>query len=583
MPLSTASSPRARLVASCAAAGATVALGAVLAVPATAAVIDEPLVATGDSTVTLTPIGSHDTGVFDESAAEIVAFHAGTQRLFTVDANAGDIRVLDVSDATAPVQLFTLSAAGLASADGSTIPAGAVANSVDVRSDGLVAVAVEAPHKTDDGWLAFFDADGAELGAVRAGALPDMVTITPNGKRAVVANEGEPSADYDVDPEGSISVVDLPKKLGAPSQQDVATADFHEFEDALPAGVRIFAGIDGADMPVSRGLEPEYATVDTKSRTAYVTLQENNAIAVVDLASATVTDILPLGAKDHSIEGSGMDASDEDGPSAYDDEGAISIGTVPVMGLYMPDAIASYSSRGRTYLVTANEGDAREFGDYEEPARIKDLGDDGIPPVCDGVLTEAQLEDSVLGRLDVSTASGLSDDGSCYETLYSFGARSFSIWSTDGKRVFDSGDDFETITAQVAPAHFNSDNDESTFDSRSDAKGPEPEAVTTGRIGSRTFAFVGLERVGGIMVYDITVPAKTTFVTYVNNRDFAADPESPEAGDLGPEGLAFIEAQDSPTGSPLLAVASEVSGTTTLFDIDVAPGGKGQGKGKGRR
>ena len=553
-----------------AAVGATLACGVALALPAHAAIVSQPIVVdAGDAAISLTPIGSHDSGVFDESAAEIVAFHAASARLFAVNADAGSVTVIDASDPTQPTELFSLVAAGVVAADGSQIPDGAVANSVAVREDGLVVVAVESDVKTDAGWLVFFDAagEGEALGAVTAGALPDMVAITPDGKRAVAANEGEPSEDYLTDPEGSITVVRLPKTLAAPKQSAVKTADFHAFEDALPDGVRVFAGLADSTMPVSEGLEPEYVTVDANSLTAYVTLQENNAIAVVHLPSARVTELLPLGAKDHSLPGNGLDPSDRDHPD-LNEEPWIGIVTAPVNGLYLPDAIASYSAGGATYLVTANEGDARDdWGDYAESARIKDLGDDGLAPLCDGVLADDQFEDWGLGRLDISTASGFNEDLGCFDELYSFGARSFSIWSTDGELVFDSGDDFEQIVAEASPDFFGSDNDESSFDTRSDAKGPEPEAVTIGEVDGRTYAFIGLERVGGIMVYDVTDPSAAGFVTYVNNRDFAADPESPEAGDLGPEGLAFIAAADSPTGEPMLAVASEVSGTTTLFAI----------------
>lgn len=567
-----------------AAAGAVLALGAVFAAPAHAVIVDDPITVSGPgAALALSPLGSHDTGVFDESAAEIVAHHPATQRLFSVDALAGDVRVLDVADASSPTALFSLSAAGVVDADGVAIPAGAVANSVAVREDGLVAVAVESDPKTDDGWLVFFDAagDGAALGAVRLGAQPDMVAITPDGTRAVVANEGEPDDDYAVDPEGSVAVVDLPAGVDAPGQDAVSIADFHAFEDgALADGVRIFAGIAGIDLPVSRGLEPEYVAIDAASATAYVTLQENNAVAVVDIASATVTDVMPLGAKDFSQQGYGLDPSDRDD--------AIDIRTFPIQGLYMPDSIGAYTAvDGRTYLVTANEGDAREWGDYEEPVRLKDLGEDAAP-LCEGVLDEALLADEELGRLDVTTASGLSEDGSCYEEVFAFGGRSFSIWTTDGTRVFDSGDDFERITAQAAPEFFNSDNAASTFESRSDAKGPEPEGLTIGEVGGRTYAFIGLERVGGIVVYDVTNPHASRFVTYLNNRDFSVSAEDEieaieegepsefgsaaevvaAAGDMGPEGLAFIAAEDSPTGAPLLAVGNEVSGSTTLYAID---------------
>ncbi len=546
------------------AAGAVVALGAVIAAPAYAAVVGTPItLSADDAALALTPIGSYETGVFDESAAEIVAYHPKSKLLYSVDANAGAVNVLKVSDARAPRLKDTLTVAGIVDAQGETIPQGSEANSVAVREDGLVVVAVESATKTDDGWLAFFDTKGRALGAVRVGAQPDMVALAPDGGTAVTANEGEPNDAYDVDPEGSISVVTLPATIAAPAQSAVATADFHAFEDGnLPDGVRVFMGIDGIDHPVSRNLEPEYVTIDAASSTAYVSVQEANAIAAVDLATATVTDLLPLGAKDHSVAGNGID------PSNRDD--AIAIRQVPVQGFYMPDAIASYTVGGETFLVTANEGDSRDdFGDVEEGVRIKDLGDEdeGLAPLCEGVLTDAQLEDEVLGRLKVSRASGLSEDGTCYEELYSFGARSFSIWTTAGDLVFDSGDDFEQITAAAIPTFFNSTNDESAFDDRSDDKGPEPEGVAIGEVDGATYAFIGLERVGGIMVYDITDPQDATFVTYVNNRDFAADPESPAAGDLGPEGIAFVPAEDSRTKQPMLIVGNEVSGTTTLFDI----------------
>lgn len=515
----------------------------------------------------LNPLGTYQTGIFDESAAEIVSFDARSDRLFVVNAAQAKVEVLDARNPSRPHKLFELTTVGVRAADGSTIPDGAVVNSVDVRDDGLGALAVESSPKTDSGWIVFFDArgrDGRALGAVRVGALPDMLTFTPDGRSVVVANEGEPADDFSSDPEGSVSVIAVPRWKAAPGQRDVRTADFRRFEDRLPNGVRVFGPQLHAEYPKTATLEPEYITVD--GRTAYVTLQEANAIAVVDLRSARVREIKPLDAKDHSRSGNGIDPSNEDG--------AIDIQRVPVRGLYMPDTVDSYTSRGRTYLVTANEGDAREWGDYVEPVRIKDLGDDGVPPLCPGMLTEAQLADEELGRLNVTTGSGLRADGSCFEQLYSFGGRSFSIWSTDGDLVFDSGDAFEQIVAKAVPEFFNSDHTESGFDNRSDDKGPEPEGVTIGEIRGRTYAFVGFERVGGIAVYDITDPRRASFVTYVNNRDFSVSVgdggDLAEAGDLGPEGLEFIPAADSPLrNTPLLAVANEVSGTTTLFRIDL--------------
>lgn len=511
--------------------------------------------------VGLAPLGTYATGIFDESAAEIMSYDARSRRLFVVNAAQAKVEVLDAARPSAPAKLFDLATVGVRAADGSTIPDGAVANSVDVRSDGLGAIAVESAVKTDPGWVVFFDArgDGRALGAVRVGALPDMLTFTRKGDRLVVANEGEPADDFSVDPEGSVAVVDVPRSVRAASQRDVRTADFHRFERGVPQGVRVFGPTVNTAFPVSANLEPEYVTIDLDGRTAYVTLQEANALAVVDLRSARVTALKPLGAKDHSERGNGIDTSDRDD--------AINVRQVPVSGLYMPDGIESYTARGRTYLVTANEGDAREWGDYAEPARVKDLGDDGLPPLCADVFDESVTADADLGRLNVTTASGLRRDGSCYERLYAFGGRSFSIWTTDGRQVFDSGDDFEHITASANPDFFNSNHTESGFDGRSDDKGPEPENLTIGEIDGRTYAFVGFERVGGIAVYDITDPRHARFVAYENNRDFTESVEDggdlAKAGDLGPEGLTFIPSKDG----PMVAVANEVSGTTTLFRV----------------
>lgn len=160
---------------------------------------------------------------------------------------------------------------------------------------------------------------------------------------------------------------------------------------------------------------------------------------------------------------------------------------------------------------------------------------------------------------------GDTDDDGDFDELYSYGARSFSIWTAQGDLVFDSGEQFAWIMAAEIPELFNANNDEDGADSRSDDKGSEPEAVTLGEIHGRTIAFIGLERPGGIMIYDVSNPFSPTFCSYANNRvDGEVGP------DLGPEGLKFIPASKSPIHEPLLVVANEVSGTTTIFMV-VAP------------
>ena len=560
---------------------------------AQAAVVDEPIsYSDAAARLELSPIGSFETGAFDESAAEIVTYHAASQRLFVVNAQLGAVDVLSIADPANPVKVTSLAAAGATLSGGGTIPAGSSANSVAVRADGLGAAAIESPTKTDSGWLVFFDAaatdaTNAVLGAVAVGSLPDMVSFSPDGRTAVVANEGEPDEAFTVDPEGSVSVVALPDGVEAPAQSDVRTADFHAFEvggtKTLHEDVRVFGPTVNTEFPVSANLEPEYVAFGADSALAYVALQEANAVAVVDVAATTpeITEIWPLGFQDHGLEGNGIDASDRDPEGAS----TLNIETYEgLKGMYMPDGINSYTAtdvatgNADTYLVTANEGDAREWGDYVEGARAKNLGEGDLAPVCATSPLADQLGDADLGRLNVTTANGLNADGTCYEELYSFGSRSFSIWDTNGTQLFDSGDDFEQITAAANPEWFNSNHSESNREGRSEDKGPEPENMTIGEVDGRTYAFIGLERVGGVMVYDISDPANAVFSTYINNRDFdismkqsveagTGEADLPLAGDLGPEGLAFIAAADSPTGAPMLAVGNEVSGTTSIFSI----------------
>ncbi|MBD2104712.1 phytase [Leptolyngbya sp. FACHB-261] len=508
--------------------------------------------------IQLKAIGTYASGIFDAGGAEIVAYDPQSQRLFVVNAENATIDILSASNPSQPTLLQSIDISSL----------GAQVNSVDVYN-GIVAAAIENENTQAPGVVGFFDVNGQLLNSVTVGSLPDMVTFSPDGRKVLVANEGEPSSDYSVDPEGSISIIDLSAGVANLSQSDVTTADFRAFNNQLGAlrseGVRIF----GPNASVAQDIEPEYITVSEDSSKAWVSLQENNALAVVDLATGKVTDILPLGAKDHSQAGNGLDVSDRDG--------GINIARQPVLGLYQPDGIAAYEVNGQTFIVTANEGDARDYDAFAEEARVKDLS---LDPTAFPNAAQLQADDQ-LGRLNVTTANGDTDGDGDFDQLYAFGGRSFSIRTAEGQLVFDSGDDFERITAALLPNEFNSDNAENgSLDSRSDNKGPEPEGVTTGVIDGRTYAFIGLERIGGVMVYDVTDPYSASFVQYINNRDFSGDAETGTAGDLGPEGLAFISANDSPNGKPLLAVGNEVSGTTTLYEINLTGAINGSNRGE---
>lgn len=522
---------------------------------------------------------THATGIFDASAAEIPAFDPSTDTLFVVNAESGAVDVLDLGADGTPTYRDTLSAAGQVAADGSTVDAGAVVNSVAV-ANGVLAVAVEAEDKVQHGWVLFYaTSDLAFLGGVRAGSLPDSLAFTADGGYVVVANEGEPADDFSSDPEGTISVISVPRNVNQfsrLSQDSVRTVDFRQFDEGtpLPEGVRVFgpdvATPDGhADAGyIARNLEPEYVTIDATGRTAYVSVQEANAIAVVDIKSASLTDLWALELTDWSVDGT-LDVSDRDG--------GINRQHWPVSGVPMPDGIATYRWRGQDLVVTANEGDAREWGDYVDSDRLKD--DDFVLCAEEFPNADELKADENMGRLNVLFDLGFDAERGCYSELFALGSRGFSIYTADGERLFDSFGQFEEIIEGLIDAGelprdaFNSNHSEGpSFDKRSDDKGVEPEAVAIGEIQGRTYAFIGLERIGGVMIYDVTDPRNAFYVDYVNNRDFTAvyDEDGGDwqaAGDLGAEGIVFVPASKSPTGTALLVVANEVSGTTSVFEV----------------
>lgn len=517
---------------------------------AVAALLASPLAlqaAPPQFSIELEHLASLDTEVNDGTGAEIVAFDTKSKRAFAINSDDNDLVVIDLADPATPAIITKVSMSAY----------GAGLNSVATHR-GLVAVAVEADPKTDPGKVVFIDALSLDvLGAVVVGALPDMLTFADDGRKVLVANEGEPNSygqPDSVNPEGSISIIDLGSGVGSAVVNTASFAPFNAHKDMLvAAGVRIFG--DGAT--VAQDLEPEYITY--RGRTAWVTLQEANAVAVVDIPSATVQEILPLGLKDHSIPGNGLDPSDRDGD--------VLIGNWPVFGMYQPDAIASYKVGKETFLVTANEGDSRsedDFPGFNEEVSVEDdeyVLDPYVFPNADDLKKRP-----ALGRLNVSDKTGDIDGDGDFDRIDVFGARSFSIWNSYGQLIWDSGDQFEQFFADPANGYrsiFNASNSNNNFDNRSDNKGPEPEGVTVGKVGPNVYAFIALERIGGVMAYDISDPAAPVFADYANTRTLAT-----LGGDLGAEGITFVPEEDSPNGIPLVLVGNEVSGTVAIFQVN---------------
>jgi Bacterial Ig-like domain/Secretion system C-terminal sorting domain/Calx-beta domain len=502
---------------------------------------NDQAIPTPSQEIELNYIGSFDPSGNNTSTCEIVAYDPVSKRLFTTSAIAGFLDIVDFSD---PTNLSTISSVDMNPYGGVT--------SVAVKN-GIVAVASPNADETLDGTVVFFNTNGTFLNQVTVGALPDMVVFSPDGTKVMTANEGQPNANYSIDPEGSVSIIDISGGIPSLTQGNATTllfTDFNAQEAALIAsGVRKLK----LTSTLSQDFEPEFITISSDSQKAWVTLQENNAIAEINLTNNTYTSVWALGTKDMSIPGNGFDASDNNNE--------VLIANWPVKAFYIPDAVASYTVGGTTYLVTANEGDEKEYTGFEERTTV---GAGSYELDATNFPQAAMLKQSNnLGRFRVSNLNGNLDGDAQFEEINAVGTRSFSIFNTTTQQiVYDSGDDFERYTAANFPAIFNADHESNTPKSRSRAKGPEPEGVTVATIAGQTFAFIGLERIGGVMVYNITDPNNPTFVDYKNNRSTSA-----YDGDHGAEGIIYIDPSDSPTGTGYILVSNEISGTLTIFEV----------------
>lgn len=510
----------------------------------------------GNASLDLTQEARYDAGMTnaDGGVMEIVDYNTVTGWAYAVNGQTGNLTAIAVKDMADSENVDLL--------DGNDIDVKSIVEancegftygdmtSVAVSADGTkLAAAVQAEGYADNGRVAVFtcNADGTLTfeQAYETGVQPDMVTFTPDDSRILTANEGEPRegyADGAVDPAGSVTVITVAD--GTAVNVDFTAYDSNEERQKL-----IDAGIVmKKDTIPSEDLEPEY--IAAGNDTAYVTLQEANAIAVIDLDSLKVTGIYSAGYEDYSTTAVDIDKKDEAyNPAVYES----------LRGIRMPDGVALYSVDGVDYIVTANEGDSREWGDYLNEDE-RDFGDVQTSPTGKITAENSGLTGKVV-FFDSSDYDGL-DSG----LDYVFGGRSFTVFRADESgltEIYDSGSDFEAKTAEYIPENFNCSNDDKSLDDRSGKKGPESESITVGTVGERTYAFIGLERVGGVMVYDITDPAETVYVNYINSRDFSED----IAGDDSPEGLCFIPAADSADGNAYLLAACEVSGTVAAYEL----------------
>lgn len=526
-----------------------------------------------------------------EGAAEIVAYQASKKWIYAIN-SSGDEAVVniipaDTFDTAALVKdnEGIVTATNLASAITLSLnentPGDANSIAIDANNQ-LLAVAMAATSVGEAGQIAFYNISGDTpvfIKNVTVGALPDMVAFSHDGAKVVVANEGEPNGDYSIDPEGTISIIDITNGTIADNALSINFQDYNNKQAELEAQGLVFANPTGRTIngnlintTVAMDLEPEYVSISKDNKYAYVSIQENNGLAIINLEDNSL-ELKGLGFKDWS--NLQFDASDKDG--------GVNFKSYPgLYGMYQPDTIASFSWKGANFIVSANEGDAREyFFDASDEADCIAKGglDYDAKDGCLAYIDESRVEDLALaanfdylnnddndiGRLKVTTVKGDKNNDGQYESLYAYGARSFTIWDSNGLVVFDSGDQIARVTASVHGNAFNNNEDENKGDTRSDDKGAEPEALTLGKVGDRLFAFVGLERMGTIMVFDITNPYDVKFQDYFYNRGL--EPSADISGDLAPEGMTFVPAAQSATNEALLIVGNEISGSIAVWEI----------------
>ena len=470
----------------------------------------------------------------DGGVAEIVSFNADTGKAYVVNGQESVLNIFDVKADGSFGEAEKLDIAALMQEQDTSFAYGDMTSvAVDTETD-RIAVALQDADYTKPGRIAVLNYENEIVSVYTAGVQPDMVAFAEGGRYILTADEGEPREGYGAgtsDPAGTVTVADT-------QTGEVRQAGFAAFgaEELAASGV-LFNRVNGEILSAEFDLEPEYIAVS--GGTAYVALQEANAVALLDIASAQFTKVLPLGFKDYSKEENAVDLNDEDGtylPKTYNN----------TYGVYMPDGIAVYEAEGKTYILTANEGDAREWGDFCDEEKREGIA-----------ATDGTVLPNKVRVLDNTCKAGIPAEGN-----YLYGGRSFSIFEVaeDGLSiVYDSANEFEAKTFQYLPAYYNVSNDDVELESRTAKKGIEPEAVTLAAVNGRTYAFIALERIGGIMAYDITDPAEAAFVNYINTRDF----NDALTGDVAPEGLAVLAREEF----VYLLAAFEVSGTVASYRL----------------
>lgn len=486
------------------------------------------------------------------------------------------------------------STTGLGYVSGSILVSDTRATSVDVCGD-LVAVSVWGSNVARNGYVEFYNRydpksmSFQQLRRQSVGYTPIEVKFTTDCETLVVVNRGDAGWTNDTDftsfvnPEGSVTVISSIVRSGQTLTYTVKTANFTNFNDQVSAlqqqGLHFVMQEDSRNntYTLAQDIEPESLTFSSDRSIAYVCLQENNAVAILDLASATVTAIYGMGFKDFSLDTNAIDSNDND---------KIEITKKPrgFYGLYQPDGVGTFSVEGNRYVVTANEGDSREYQLHDQVLFSEEVEGDffvgKLTPSANSSLYASIVDGGDLNGLRMSSAIGRNENG-LYEAIYAFGGRSFSVYRQDANQltqVYDSGkvlaeehvSRYRTwFNGQVSPSKTVSQ----SFDSRSDRKGIETEAVHVATVGGDRILFLSNERTSTLFVFQMENPSSPELLaTATNINTQLTGQEAYDArtlGDADPEGLVYVPPSSSPvTGKAVLIVAGSYSGTVSLYEVE---------------
>ena len=497
----------------------------------------------------MTLLSSYSNGATGTNSAEIVTFDPEVDRMYIANSIGAKLDIVNFANPSNPILISSVAMA----------PYGNI-NSV-VAHDSIIALAVENSNPQLNGSVVILDYNGNFLKQVTVGAMPDMITFNKNYTKILTANEGEPNATYTVDPEGSVSIIDISGGISSLTQANVTTLGLTAYNTQsstlIAQGIRLFS----TSATIAQDLEPEYIAISDDNTKAYVAIQEANALLTIDLTTNSIVSLSALGYSQYNTgSGNALDASDQSGA-------VLITGDLPIKGAYMPDAISYATIGGQGYIFTANEGDSREFGSVIDANRISSSVFANLDPVAfpDAAILK---NNKFLGRLSALKYSGDTDGDGDYDELHVMSGRSFSIRNaTTGALVFDSKDLLEQITSKhpYFGSIFNASNTVGVpaLKNRSDDKGPEIEGITVHEYNGSMYAFVSSERLGGVFIFNVQNPSVPIFVGYYNNRS-----NTTSGPDLGAEGIIFISAADSPNGNPLVILANEVSSTLSIFQLN---------------